>query len=88
MRDPETNATVPTPLEMLLQEAGVDRVVVVGFATDYCVAATAHDAVRLNLETTVVTDATMAVNVQEGDGSRALDELRDAGVTLASTLMR
>jgi hypothetical protein len=36
----------------------------------------------------VVTDATMAVNVQEGDGSRALDELRDAGVTLASTLMR
>ena len=88
MRDPDTGATVPTPLELLLTEAGVDRVVVVGFATDYCVAATAHDAVRLSLETTVLTDATMAVNVHEGDGRRALDELRDAGVILASTLMR
>ena len=88
MRDPETGATVPTPLEMLLHEAGVDRVVVVGFATDYCVAATAHDAVRLGHETAVLTDATMPVNVHEGDGRRALDELREAGVTLASTLMR
>jgi nicotinamidase/pyrazinamidase len=88
MRDPDTGATVPTPLETLLHEAGVDRVVVVGFATDYCVAATAHDAVRLGHETTVLTDATMAVNVHDDDATRALDELREAGVTLASTLVR
>jgi nicotinamidase/pyrazinamidase len=88
MRDPDSGATVPTPLETLLHEAGTDRVVVVGFATDYCVAATAHDAIRLGHETTVLTDATMAVNVREGDGTRALDELRATGVTLASTLMR
>jgi len=68
--------------------APLHYVVVVGFATDYCVTATAHDAVRLGHETAVLTDATMPVNVHEGDGRRALDELREAGVTLASTLMR
>jgi nicotinamidase/pyrazinamidase len=87
MRDPDTGATVPTPLEMLLHEAGIDQVVVAGFATDYCVAATAHDAVRLGYGTTVLADATMAVDVREGDGARALRGLREAGVTLASTPM-
>ena len=41
----------PTELEGLLRDAGVERVVVVGLATDYCVKATALDAVRLGFET-------------------------------------
>jgi nicotinamidase/pyrazinamidase len=82
MRDPATGATVETPLGMLLNEAGVDRVVVVGFATDYCVAATAHDAIDLGLGTTVLAGATMAVDVHELDGQAALDGLRAAGYSV------
>jgi nicotinamidase/pyrazinamidase len=83
MRDPDTGRTVPTPLETLLTEAGVERVILVGLATDYCVAASALDAVRLGFDTTVLTDATAAVNVSPGDGDRALDRMRDGGVHVA-----
>ena len=51
-----------------------------GLATDYCVQATALDAIRLGFATTVLTDAIAAVDLQPGDGERALAEMRDAGV--------
>jgi nicotinamidase/pyrazinamidase len=86
MRDPNTGATIPTPLQTLLHEAGVDSVVVVGLATDYCVRHTALDAVRLGHHTTVLTDGVAAVNATAGDGDRALEELRAAGVELATSL--
>jgi nicotinamidase/pyrazinamidase len=88
MRDPHTGDTKPTDLEQLLRDSGVHDVVVVGLATDYCVAATAADAVRLGFATTVLTDAVAAVDLQPGDGERALASLRDAGVLLHSTRMR
>ncbi len=81
MRDPH-GGTIPTELEGLLRAAGVEHVVVVGLATDYCVKATALDAARLGFATTVPIDAIAAVNLAPGDGDRALDELRDAGVAL------
>lgn len=83
MRDPVSNADVPTPLEPLLIESGVSAVVIVGLATDYCVRATALDAVRLGFAATVLTDGVAAVDVQPGDGERALAELEAAGVVLA-----
>jgi nicotinamidase/pyrazinamidase len=55
-------------------------VVVVGLALGYCVQATALDARAAGHEVLVLTDATRAVNVQPGDGDRALDALRAAGV--------
>ena len=86
MRDANTGETVPTPLGTLLYEAGVTEVVIVGVATDYCVKATALDAVLLGYAATVLTDAVAAVNVRAGDGDRALDELRDAGVLIGVTV--
>jgi nicotinamidase/pyrazinamidase len=83
MRDPETGVEKPTELEELLRHAGVERVVVVGLATDYCVKATALDAVRLGFETTLLTDAIAAVNLEPNDGERAVAEMQDAGVELA-----
>ncbi len=80
MRDPRTGATIPTELEGILRAGGVESVAVVGLATDYCVKATAIDAVRLGFRTAVATDAIAAVDLQPGDGARALDELRAAGV--------
>jgi nicotinamidase/pyrazinamidase len=82
MRDPISGETIATELETLLRDAGVDRVVVAGLATDYCVKATALDAARLGFETHVLADAIAAVDLQPGDGERALEEMREAGVGL------
>jgi nicotinamidase/pyrazinamidase len=83
MRDPVSGNETATELEGLLREHGVERVVIGGLATDYCVKATALDAARLGFETTVVSEAIAAVNVEAQDGERALAELAEAGVQLA-----
>ena len=80
MRDPTTGTEIPTELDATLRERGVTRVVVVGLATDYCVKATALDAARLGYRTVLLRDAVAAVDLQPGDGERALDELRAAGI--------
>ncbi len=85
MRDPVTGEEIPTQLDELLRERGVRRVMVVGLATDYCVKATALDAVRLGYETSLMADAVAAVELAPGDGTRALHEMREAGVQLMWT---
>jgi nicotinamidase/pyrazinamidase len=88
MRDPITNDTIPTELERLLRDRAIGRVVVVGLATDYCVMATALDAVRLGFGASVLVDAVAAVNLEPGDGERALEAMRDAGVAMWRTVLR
>ena len=56
--------------------------VVVGLATDYCVRDTALDAARLGFETTVLARAIRAVNLEPGDGERALEAMRLAGARI------
>jgi NAD+ synthetase len=68
-----------TPLGERLRERGVRRVAVAGIATDYCVRATALDAIREGFETTVLTDAVAAVDAEAGDGDAALAEILAAG---------
>ena len=82
MRDPASGETIPTPLDIVLREAGVEAVVITGLATDYCVKATALDAAGLGYATTLLTDAVAAVNLEPGDGQAALDEMVAAGVRL------
>ena len=82
MRDPVSGDPSPTELEPLLRGRAVERVVVCGLATDYCVKATALDAARLGFATSVLADAVAAVDVAPGDGERALAELRAAGVRI------
>ena len=69
-----------TELERLLREHDVDTVDVAGLALDYCVKATALDALRAGFNVTVHRGATRAVEVSPGDGERAVAELRAAGV--------
>jgi nicotinamidase/pyrazinamidase len=88
MRDPQSGETVPTPLDAILREKGVDEVVVTGLATDYCVKATALDAAGLGYRTTLLTDAIAAVNLAPDDGENAIAEMAAAGVRLANTRMR
>ncbi len=58
---------------------GVDEVLIVGLATDYCVKATALDALSLGLRVAVVADGCRAVDIVAGDGERAFAEIRAAG---------
>ena len=83
MRDPVSGEETPTPLEGLLRDRGIARVAVCGLATDYCVQATVLDALRLGFETTVLTDAIAAVDLQPDDGARALSAMEAAGAALA-----
>jgi nicotinamidase/pyrazinamidase len=79
MRDPETGETQPTELDKLLAAAGVRKLIIVGLATDYCVLATALDARTREYPTTVLAAGVRAVDLQPGDGEKALAELRLAG---------
>ncbi len=72
---------VGIPLTDWLRQHGVDEVVVVGIATDYCVLATARDAARAGFTTTVLEDLTAGVARESSE--KALGELRAAGVTVA-----
>lgn len=82
MKDPATGATSPTELEALLRERGIERVVVVGLATDYCVSATAIDAARLGFGTEVLQDAIASVDLQADDGTKAIHLMQAAGCTM------
>lgn len=80
VRDPVSGEEEATELGSLLDDAGVRRVVVVGLAGDVCVKETALDAVRLGYEVELPRPATAFVELEPGDGERALAELREAGV--------
>lgn len=71
-----------TTLGARLAAAGVRRLWIGGLATDYCVLATARDALALGLGVVVLTDAVRAVDVAAGDGARALAALAAEGATL------
>jgi nicotinamidase/pyrazinamidase len=82
MADPTTRETSSTGLAELLHERDVSRVVVVGLATDYCVKATALDGVQLGFSTSVLEEAVRPVELEPGDGERALAQMREAGVAV------
>jgi nicotinamidase/pyrazinamidase len=82
IRDPVTGDEAPTELDGILRDRGIGRVIVCGLATDYCVKATVLDAVRLGYQVELLGGAIAAVDLEPGDGDRALDEMRAAGVLI------
>jgi nicotinamidase/pyrazinamidase len=72
-------------LARLLRDRDVEAVYVCGLATDYCVRASAIDACREGFEVTVVADAVRAVEVEPGDGERALADMRAAGAKVTTS---
>jgi nicotinamidase/pyrazinamidase len=70
-----------TGLAALLRDRGIDRVTVAGLATDYCVRATALDALSEGF--TVTVDEAGSRGIDEADSARALDEVRAAGGSVA-----
>ncbi|WP_143961475.1 bifunctional nicotinamidase/pyrazinamidase [Litoribacter populi] len=78
----DNNRQQDTGLADFLKNKGVYEVVIVGLAADYCVKFTVLDAIQEGFETTLVKDATMAVNIQEGDFDKALQEMHQAGAQI------
>ena len=82
VRDPESGERSATELEKELRSRAIRRVVIAGLATDYCVVETVLDATHLGFETAVLRDAIRAVDLQPGDGDRAIERMRDAGAAI------
>ncbi|MDT5074180.1 MAG: nicotinamidase/pyrazinamidase [Mycobacterium sp.] len=70
-----------TTLADWLRQRGVDAVDVVGIATDYCVKATAADAVTAGFATRVLLDLTAGVSPITT--AEAVDSLRASGVAIS-----
>jgi nicotinamidase/pyrazinamidase len=63
----------------------VDHLYVGGLATDYCVSASVLDARKFGFEVTLLTDAIAAVEVAAGDSAKALELMKNAGVSFSTT---
>ena len=73
-----------TDLATQLHKQNVEEVVVGGLATDYCVKHTVLDALRHGFRVKAVENAMRPVDLQPGDGDRAIDEMRDAGAEIVN----
>ena len=74
-----------TELEGVLRERGIERVFVCGLATDYCVKATALDALKRFSTVYVVTDGIAGVDLRPGDSDAALKALKERGAILITS---
>ncbi len=74
-----------TGLDAYLRKEGVTEVFVVGLALDYCVKYTSLDAADLGYRTTLIVDATRAVNLQPTDGDEAISAMKSAGVRVLTS---
>lgn len=79
VRDPRSGEREDTVLHEALRAAGAERLVILGLATDYCVVETALDARMLGYPVEVLGAGIRAVDLEPGDGMRAIARMRDAG---------
>jgi nicotinamidase/pyrazinamidase len=73
-----------TEMAKILKRNGIQKVVVYGLATDYCVKATAIDAKKAGFKVIVVED--LCKGVAPGTTQKALEEMAAAGVKIIKTL--
>ncbi len=75
-----------TTLDERLEDLGVQTVYVIGLATDYCVKQTVLDACRLGFRVVVLSDGVRGINMEPGDGDRALEAMQEAGALVARSI--
>ncbi|HPW46985.1 MAG TPA: bifunctional nicotinamidase/pyrazinamidase [Rectinema sp.] len=81
----ENDGVTSTGLEGLLSSLGINRVIVCGLATDYCVKATALDARKLGFEVVVVENAIKGIGAAPDDIDTAEKQMREAGCVFAQS---
>ncbi|MGR3291724.1 MAG: bifunctional nicotinamidase/pyrazinamidase [Paracoccaceae bacterium] len=77
----ENDHETQTGLHGYLQNRDIDRLTLVGLATDFCVSFTAVDAAKLGYSVTVLQNVCRAIDM-EGSLASALENMAQAGVTL------
>jgi len=75
-----------TPLHHILQTGDIERVIIYGIATDYCVRASSLDAVALGYQVVMVKDLSRGVAPETTN--HALEEMEQRGVILLDTLSK
>jgi len=78
------SAFTGTDLVQRLRDCGCRRVFIGGLATDYCVRATALDALSEGFKVVILKDAVRSVDGVPGEGERALAQLVAGGAQLIS----
>lgn len=73
-----------TELHDWLQSQGVQRLAIMGLATDYCVKFSVLDALAAGYPTQVIVDGCRGVNLQPDDSERALQDMARAGAQLVT----
>jgi nicotinamidase/pyrazinamidase len=73
-----------TEMNRLLKEKGITELIVYGLATDYCVKATALDAVKAGYKVTVIEGLSKGVAAETT--TKALEEMAQKGVTIQKEL--
>jgi len=71
-----------TSLDSHLKGLGIKEVWVCGLATDYCVKSTVDDALKLGYKVKLLSDAIAAVDVNKGDGEKAIAGMISAGAEI------
>lgn len=71
-----------TGLAETLREHGITKITVGGLTTDYCVRTTVLDGLENGFEVEVLAHASRPVDVEPGDGERALEEMKKAGARI------
>jgi nicotinamidase/pyrazinamidase len=72
----ENDRRTPTGLPGLLRERGFTRLFFAGLATDFCVAYSAEDAIRLGFQAIILDDACRAIALPSSDGATTLTTAR------------
>ena len=82
VRDPLSGETASTILPGLLAERGIERIVLCGLATDFCVVESVTDARELGYPVSVIRAGIRAVDRKAGSGDRAVEMMLSAGAEL------
>jgi nicotinamidase/pyrazinamidase len=78
----ENDRRTPTGLDGWLRQRGFKRVFLCGLATDFCVAWSAEDAIRLGFEVVIIRDACRGIGLPTADGRTTIETALDKMATL------
>lgn len=84
----ENDRTTATGLDGWLRQRGFRRIFLSGLATDFCVAWSAEDAVRLGYEVVVIEDACRGIALPSAAGRTTLDDARARLAGLGAQIVR